>query len=78
MSEMERRHESSAEHARRRIDDGVHDPAGFRAALLAVPWEARDAWVDRVLGLGAPPADGRSCRGAASPTCRATSARCSR
>lgn len=30
----------------------------FRAALLAVPALERDAWVDRVLGLGPPPDDG--------------------
>jgi SAM-dependent methyltransferase len=33
-------------------------PADFRAALLAVPPDQRDAWVDRVLGLGDLPPDG--------------------
>ncbi len=37
---------------------GDHDRRAFRAALLAVPGGARDAWFDRVLGLGAPPDDG--------------------
>src|SRR5690349_22422940 len=36
----------------------LHDPAAFRAALLAVPADARDAWVDRLLGLDDLPADG--------------------
>src|SRR5690349_13775805 len=36
----------------------LHDPAAFRAALLGVPAGARDAWVDRVLGLDDLPADG--------------------
>jgi len=48
----------SAEHARRVISDGTHDRLAFREALLAVPAEMRDLWLDRVLGLGAPPDDG--------------------
>ncbi|HEY7373992.1 MAG TPA: hypothetical protein VIF57_17660 [Polyangia bacterium] len=36
----------------------LHDPAAFRAALLAVPAGERDAWVDRVLGLDDLPGDG--------------------
>jgi SAM-dependent methyltransferase len=55
---MDERHLRSAEQARRRIADGAHDRIAFRAALLAVPPAARDAWLDRVLGLGAPPDDG--------------------
>ncbi len=38
--------------------EALHDPAAFRAALLGVPAGARDAWVDRVLGLDDLPADG--------------------
>jgi hypothetical protein len=38
--------------------EALHDPAAFRAALLGVPAGERDAWVDRVLGLGDLPADG--------------------
>lgn len=55
---MDECHARSADQARQRIERGAHDHLGFRAALLAVPPEARDAWVDRVLGLGAPPDDG--------------------
>lgn len=40
------------------IEGGMHDPARFRAGLLAVPPLDRDAWVDRVLGLDELPADG--------------------
>jgi SAM-dependent methyltransferase len=36
----------------------LRDPARFRAALTALPPLERDAWVDRALGLGAPPDDG--------------------
>lgn len=38
---------------RARIEGALCDPAAFRAALAAVPREDRDAWVDRVLELGA-------------------------
>jgi len=55
---MEARHLTSAESARRSIESGRHDPAAFRAALLAVPGVERDAWVDRVLGLDDVPDDG--------------------
>ena len=55
---MDARHLTSAEAARRSIDSGQHDPAGFRAALLGVPARDRDAWVDRVLGLDDVPPDG--------------------
>jgi SAM-dependent methyltransferase len=55
---FEPRHLTSAEAARRSIERGLHDPSVFRAALLDVPAGERDAWVDRVLGLGEPPLDG--------------------
>jgi hypothetical protein len=55
---MEARHLTSAEAARRSIERGAHDPSMFRAALLGVPVDARDAWVDLVLGLDELPADG--------------------
>jgi SAM-dependent methyltransferase len=51
-------HVRSAEQVRQRIEAGAHDRLAFRAALLAVPPDARDAWLDRVLGLCAPPDDG--------------------
>lgn len=54
---MDHAHESSADRVRARIEDGVRDPASFRAALLAVPKVDRDAWVDRALGLGELPDD---------------------
>src|SRR5262249_53621813 len=37
---------------RERIERGERDPAAFRAALLDVGIALRDAWVDRVLGIG--------------------------
>lgn len=46
----------SADEMRQRIAAGAHDRAAFRTALVAA--EARDAWIDRVLGVGAPPDDG--------------------
>jgi len=55
---MDECHLRSTEQVRQRIEAGAHDRLAFRAALLAVPPDARDAWLDRVLGLGAPPADG--------------------
>jgi hypothetical protein len=55
---MGARHLRSADRARRRIHDGTHDRAAFRAALLAVPFDGRDAWLDHVLGLDALPDDG--------------------
>jgi SAM-dependent methyltransferase len=60
---MDERHLRSAEEFRRRIAEGAHDRFGFRAALLAVPVAARDAWLDRVLGLGELPDDGELPRG---------------
>jgi hypothetical protein len=56
--QMEFQHARSSEHARRQIADGAHDRVAFREALLAVPADLRDAWLDRVLGLGALPDDG--------------------
>ena len=52
------RHEESAETHRALIARGLTDPSLFRAALLRVPAEERDAWLDSVLGLGDLPADG--------------------
>jgi hypothetical protein len=51
-------HARSAETARRRIQQGPHDPPAFRAALLNVPPADRDQWLDAVLGLGEVPDDG--------------------
>jgi len=48
----------SAAYIRKLLERGEHAPEQFRAALLAVPPLDRDAWVDRVLGLGALPEDG--------------------
>jgi SAM-dependent methyltransferase len=48
----------SAERARRLIERGRHDPSEFRESLLRVAPDARDAWVDAVLGLGELPDDG--------------------
>jgi hypothetical protein len=55
---MDTCHVRSAEQVRRRIEIDAHDRSAFRAALLAVPPDARDGWLDRVLGLGAPLDDG--------------------
>jgi hypothetical protein len=55
---MEARHLTSAAAARRSIERGLHDPAAFRAALLAVPAGQRDAWADLVLGIDDLPLDG--------------------
>jgi hypothetical protein len=52
------RHSKSAETTRRLIQQGLQDPATFRAALLDVPPTLRDLWVDSVLGLGDLPDDG--------------------
>ncbi len=50
-------YEADAERIRARIERGLGDPASFRAALLGVPPAKRDAWLDRVLGLGELPDD---------------------
>jgi SAM-dependent methyltransferase len=55
---MDECHVRSAAQVRERIENAAHDRLAFRAALLTVPVDARDAWLDRVLGLGAPPDDG--------------------
>ncbi len=48
----------SAETVRSRIEGGLHDPSSFRAALLSIRPAEREAWLDRVLGLGELPDDG--------------------
>ena len=48
----------SAERVRSLIEQGQCDPSLFRAELTRIPPGARDAWVDQVLGLAAPPEDG--------------------
>jgi SAM-dependent methyltransferase len=55
---VELAYRTSALTARRAIEQGVHDPSRFRAALTSVPASARDAWLDLVLGLEELPADG--------------------
>lgn len=55
---MEQRHRDSAVRVRSLIDRNAHDRGSFRAALLAVPVSARDAWLDLVLDLGELPDDG--------------------
>jgi SAM-dependent methyltransferase len=47
----------AAESMRAQIERGLSDPVSFRAALLSVPPAERDAWLDRVLGLGELPDD---------------------
>lgn len=42
----------SADAIRSRIERGEHDREAFRAALSRIPPPDRDAWWDRVLGLG--------------------------
>ncbi len=55
---MEQHHRDSAARARSSIDRDAHDRAWFRAAFLAVPPDARDAWLDLVLDLRELPDDG--------------------
>lgn len=50
-------HGAAAMHQRVR-GDACPSPAEFRAALVAVPFLERDAWVDAVLDLGPIPDDG--------------------
>jgi SAM-dependent methyltransferase len=52
------RHRESADRLREQLERGLHDAPSFRAALLEVARDSRDAWVDRALGLGALPDDG--------------------
>jgi SAM-dependent methyltransferase len=51
-------HRESAERVRSLIEEAQCDPALFRAELTRIPLVARDAWVDQIFGLGAPPEDG--------------------
>ncbi len=53
-------HRQSAEQVRAQLQASGLAPPAFRAALEAVPRLERDAWVDRVLGVPALPADGPS------------------
>ncbi len=55
---MNQEHTRTADEVRRRIAAGTHDRSAFRAALLAVPYDRRDLWIDRVLDLDVPPDDG--------------------
>jgi SAM-dependent methyltransferase len=55
---VEERDRQSALDARSSIEHGYHDAARFRAALLGVPADDRDAWLDLVLGIDELPADG--------------------
>ena len=48
----------SAARVRSLIARGQCDPSQFRVELTRIPPVARDAWVDQVFGLGAPPEDG--------------------
>ncbi len=48
----------SAERVRSLLERGQGDPSRFRAELTRIPLAARDAWVDLVFGLDAPPDDG--------------------
>lgn len=52
---MIRKHATENE---RRTRQPLPREAALRAALAGVPARERDAWVDRALGLGAPPDDG--------------------
>jgi SAM-dependent methyltransferase len=52
------RHLESPEDVRALIAGGRRDPAWFRATLTNISPNARDAWVDRVLGLDDLPEDG--------------------
>jgi SAM-dependent methyltransferase len=51
-------HRESAERVRSLIERGQCAPSLFRGELTRIPPSARDAWVDHLLGLGAPPEDG--------------------
>ena len=53
---MDEAHRESADRTRAMIQRG--DRGAFRAVLRGIPAPARDAWVDRVLGLELPPDDG--------------------
>ena len=47
-----------ADRTRALVEAGRCDPPAFRAALLAEPFAARDAWVDRVFGIDGLAEDG--------------------
>jgi SAM-dependent methyltransferase len=51
-------HRDSAQRVRSLIERGQCAPPLFGAELTRIPPLARDAWVDLVFGLGAPPEDG--------------------
>src|SRR5277367_276254 len=51
-------HRRSAEWTRSQLQLAAHDPVAFRAALMGVPPDERDVWVDLVFGLAAVPEDG--------------------
>jgi hypothetical protein len=55
---MDEGHRENAEHVRSLLERGQQDPSMFRAALLRIPPTERDAWLDRVFGLGEIPDDG--------------------
>jgi SAM-dependent methyltransferase len=55
---MNTEHAEAAARMARAIEADRHDRRAFRDALLGVPPAQRDAWLDRVLGLGAVPEDG--------------------
>ncbi len=46
------RYRGTAAEARAAVQEGLHVPGVFRAALLDVPPAHRDAWFDMVMGLG--------------------------
>jgi len=60
---VEPAHRESAEITRRSIEQGLHDPATFRAALLRVPRSLRDDWCDLVVGMPELPDDSELPRG---------------
>jgi SAM-dependent methyltransferase len=55
---MEQTHRESAQAIRALIEGGGHDSSRFHAALLDVPPDQRDAWLDLSLGLDELPDDG--------------------
>src|SRR5690349_21088555 len=54
---MDGRHRRSAAMVRASLELGRHDRTQFRAALLAVAPNDRDAWLDQALGLNGLPDD---------------------